>query len=252
MVVQHATERGRRAEDSTFADTPSPAAPGAGVGVGDLAPALLREWGPILKPVGLGLLTILHSFEETTPGHPFFGWAHCTQTALAAYLDTSQDTIARYTNLLLVCGLIRVDEVETSRGKQKLYRAARGLALPSLGLLEYLIFDADAWTRKHTAWLLDGLPALGGETELTRLLVAMRRAYTTAHDARGLAVVTQGRRLTAPGTFLARRATATQPPLPECGMRREECDIGDVRIVRRRGGAGAWRGPIRIMRSSAA
>ena len=227
MVVQHAADIDRRAEVAASADASLPAAPEPGPGVGDLAPGLLREWGPLLKPVGLGLLTALHSFEETTPGHPFFGWAHCTQTALAAYLDTSQDTIARYTNLLLVCSLIRVDEVETSRGKQKLYRAARGLVLPALGLLEHLIFDADSWTRKHTAWLLDGFPALGGETELARLLAAMRRAYTTARDAKGLAVLTQGRRLTAPGAFLPRRAAATQPALPngECGMRNVESDV---------------------------
>src|SRR5690349_17970578 len=81
--------------------------------VGDLPSALLREWAPVLKPVGLGLLVALHSLEETTPGHPFYGWAHCTQTTLAATLDTSQDTIARYTGLLQVCGLLRVDEVET-------------------------------------------------------------------------------------------------------------------------------------------
>ena len=76
--------------------------------------------------LGIGLLVALHSFEETTPGHPYYGWAHCTQTALAAYLDTSQDTVARYTNLLALCGLVRVEEVETARGKQKLYRVARG------------------------------------------------------------------------------------------------------------------------------
>src|SRR5215204_892907 len=101
MVVQQAAEGTQRAEVAASADVSLPAAPGPGPGIGDLAPSLLREWGPILKPVGLGLLTVLHSFEETTSGHPFFGWAHCTQTALAAYLDTSQDTIARYTNLLL-------------------------------------------------------------------------------------------------------------------------------------------------------
>src|SRR5438876_866223 len=68
-----------------------------GRGVGGLGAGMLREWGPVLKPVGLGLLAALQAFEETQAGHPFFGWAHCTQTALAAYLDTSQDTIARYT-----------------------------------------------------------------------------------------------------------------------------------------------------------
>ena len=182
--------------------------------VGDLPAALLREWGPILKPVGLGLLTALQSFEETTPGHPFFGWAHCTQTALGAYLDTSQDTIARYTSLLVTCGLLRVEEVETPRGRQKLYRIVRGGILPSLGLLEHLLFDADAWTRKHTAWLLDSFSPLGGETELARLLAALRRAYTCSRDAGGRQQVVAGPRLTAPGAYLARRAAAAQEPLP--------------------------------------
>src|SRR5438045_3685555 len=87
---------------------PSPFRGGVGGEVGELSPALVRAWGPLLKPTGLGLLLVLHSFEETTPGHSFFGWAHCTQTTLAAYLDTSQDTIARYSNLLLLCGLMQV------------------------------------------------------------------------------------------------------------------------------------------------
>ena len=133
---------------------PAPAAIG-----GELTPGLLREWGPLLKPAGIGLLVALHSFEETTPGHSFFGWAHCTQNALAAYLDTSQDSIARYSNLLQTCGLLQMEEVETPRGKQKLYRVRRDAPLPSLALLEYLVFDADNWTRKHTACLLYTSPS---------------------------------------------------------------------------------------------
>src|SRR5690242_295268 len=135
---------------------------------GELTPTLIREWGPLLKPTGIGLLVALHSFEETTPGHPHYGWAHCTQNALAAFLDTSQDTIARYSNLLQHCDLLQVEEIETPRGKQKLYRVARGRPLPSLALLEYLVFDADPWTRKHTGWLAAGCAPLGPETEVTR------------------------------------------------------------------------------------
>jgi hypothetical protein len=215
------------APESGAAGTRARAVPAAG----DLGGAVAREWGPVLKPVGLGLLLALHSFEETTPGHPFYGWAHCTQTALAAYLDTSQDTIARYTQLLVACGLIRVDEVETARGKQKLYRATRGPVLPSVGLVEHLVFDADQWTRKHTAWLLEGFPAAVGETELGRVVEVLRRAYTTARDGKGLAEITQGTRLTAAGSFLARRAAARQ----------EELGIGGWRMGGRqpRGGPGS-------------
>jgi hypothetical protein len=177
---------------------------------GELTPGLLREWGPLLKPAGIGLLVALHSFEETTPGHSFFGWAHCTQNALAAYLDTSQDSIARYSNLLQTCGLLQVEEVETPRGKQKLYRVRRDAPLPSLALLEYLVFDADNWTRKHTAWLTGGVAALGAETEITRLTAIMRRAYHVQIDARGLAALSDGARLTRPGSYLGRTPPAAR------------------------------------------
>lgn len=175
-------------------------------------PALLREWGPLLKPSGLGLLAALHSFEEPTPGHPYYGWAHCTQIALAAYLDTSQDTIARYTSLLHICGLVQIEEVETARGKQKLYRVARGLPLPSVALLEHLIFDADAWTRKHTAWLTAPLAPLGPATELTRLTAILHRAYRVALDKRGLAEIAAGARLTPAGSYTRRRDPAAYQP----------------------------------------
>ncbi|MGI8586736.1 MAG: hypothetical protein ACR2M0_03495 [Chloroflexia bacterium] len=182
--------------------------------VGDLDPALIREWGPLLKPTGIGLLVALHSLEEAVPGHPRYGWAHCTQTALSAYLGTSQDTIARYTNLLQLCGLLIVEEVETPRGRQKLYRVARGLLLPSLGLIEYLIFDADNWTRKHTAWLAASVAPLGPATELTRLTALMARAYRVQTDPRGIASLLDGARLTHPDTYLRRREpSATQPAL---------------------------------------
>ncbi|HMA37710.1 MAG TPA: hypothetical protein VKY74_24870, partial [Chloroflexia bacterium] len=186
-------------------------APAAAVG-GELTPALIREWGPLLKPTGIGLLVALHSFEEATPGHPYYGWAHCTQNALAAYLDTSQDTIARYTNLLQTCGLLQVEDVETPRGKQKLYRVARGLPLPSLALLEYLAFDADPWSRKHSAWLTGALAALGPATELTRLTAIMGRAYRVAIDGRGLATIVDGARLTRPGSYIRRREPSAQQP----------------------------------------
>ncbi|HUS13631.1 MAG TPA: hypothetical protein VM536_01255, partial [Chloroflexia bacterium] len=189
---------------------PAPAAAPSQAAAGELTTALVREWGPLLKPVGLGLLVALHSFEETAAGHPFYGWAHCTQTALAAYLDTSQDTIARYSNLLQTCGLLQVAEVETARGKQKLYRVARGLLLPSLALLEYLVFDADAWTRKHTAWLLGTLAPLGPETELTRLIRIMRRAYQVTPDGRGAVTVAEGARLTRAGSYRPRPEPAAQ------------------------------------------
>jgi hypothetical protein len=179
---------------------------------GELTPTLIREWGPLLKPTGIGLLVAQHSFEETTPGHPYYGWAHCTQNALAAYLDTSQDTIARYTNLLQTTGLLQVEEVETPRGKQKLYRTARGLLLPSLALLEYLVFDADTWTRKHVAWLTQPLAPLGPDTELTRLTAIMRRAYQVAIDARGLGNVPAAARLTRPNSYVRRREPAAHQP----------------------------------------
>ncbi len=201
----------------TSAGTAHPAARSAYPPVGEISPALVREWGPLLKPTGLGLLLALHSFEETTPGHPHFGWAHCTQTALAAYLDTSQDTIARYSNLLLTCGLVQVEEVEIPRGKQKLYRVTRGLPLPSLGLLEYLLFDADVWTRKHTGWLTIPLAPLGPTTELTRLTTILGRAYRVTRDRAGVATLVDGRRLTAPGSYRARLAPARQSTF-EYGM----------------------------------
>ena len=179
---------------------------------GELTPTLIREWGPLLKPTGIGLLVALHSFEETTPGHPYYGWAHCTQNALAAYLDTSQDTIARYTNLLQTTGLLQVEEVETPRGKQKLYRTARGLPLPSLALLEYLVCDADTWTRKHVAWLTQRLAPLGPDTELTRLTAIMRRAYQVTIDSRGLGNVPPTARLTRPNSYVRRREPAAHQP----------------------------------------
>jgi hypothetical protein len=179
---------------------------------GELTPVLIREWGPLLKPTGIGLLVALHSFEEATPGHPYYGWAHCTQNALAAYLDTSQDTIARYTNLLQTTGLLQVEEVETPRGKQKLYRTARGLLLPSLALLEYLVFDADSWTRKHVAWLTQRLAPLGPDTELTRLAAIMRRAYQVSIDSRGLGNVDATVRLTRPNSYVRRREPAAHQP----------------------------------------
>jgi hypothetical protein len=109
---------------------------------------------------------------------------------------------------------VQVEEVETPRGKQKLYRVARGLALPSLALLEYLVFEADNWTRKHTAWLAGGCAPLGPETELTRLTGIMRRAYRVAIDGRGLATMTEGARLTRPGSYRPRREPgAAQPRL---------------------------------------
>ena len=182
-------------------------------GAGELTPTLIREWGPLLKPTGIGLLVALHSFEETTPGHPYYGWAHCTQNALAAYLDTSQDTIARYTNLLQTTGLLQVEEVETPRGKQKLYRTARGLLLPSLALLEYLVFDADTWTRKHVAWLTQRLAPLGPDTELTRLAAIMRRAYQVTIDARGLGNVVAAARLTRANSYVRRRDSAAYQDL---------------------------------------
>lgn len=197
------------AKPATQRDTDYPLQAAANT-VGELSPALVRAWGPLLKPTGLGLLLALHSFEETTPGHPFFGWAHCTQTALATYLDTSQDTIARYSNLLLICGLMQVQEVETARGKQKLYRVTRDLPLPSLGLLEYLLFDADTWTRKHTGWLARALAPLGAETELTRLTAILGRAYRVQFDRAGVATLVDGQRLTAPGSYRQRTATARQ------------------------------------------
>jgi hypothetical protein len=187
-------------------------APCPEAGAGELTPTLIREWGPLLKPTGIGLLVALHSFEETTPGHPYYGWAHCTQNALAAYLDTSQDTIARYTNLLQTTGLLQVEEVETPRGKQKLYRTARGLLLPSLALLEYLVFDADTWTRKHVAWLTQRLAPLGPDTELTRLAAIMRRAYQVTIDARGLGNVVAAARLTRANSYVRRRDSAAYQP----------------------------------------
>ncbi len=194
--------------------------------VGEISPALVREWGPLLKPTGLGLLLALHSFEETAAGHPFFGWAHCTQTALAAYLDTSQDTIARYSQLLLICGLVQVEEVEIPRGKQKLYRVARGLPLPSVGLLEYLVFDADGWTRKHTGWLTAPLAPLGAATELTRLTEILGRAYRVTRDRAGVATLVDGARLTAAGSYRGRRPAARQSAF-ECEMRIADCGLGD-------------------------
>ena len=179
---------------------------------GELTPGLIREWGPLLKPTGIGLLVALHSFEETAPGHPYYGWAHCTQNALAAYLDTSQDTIARYTNLLHTTGLLQVEEVETPRGKQKLYRTARGLPLPSLALLEYLVFDADTWTRKHVAWLTQRLAPLGPDTELTRLAAIMHRAYQVSIDSRGLGNVDAAVRLTRPNSYVRRREPIAHQP----------------------------------------
>jgi hypothetical protein len=199
-------------------------APRAESVAGELTPGLIREWGPLLKPTGIGLLVALHSFEETTPGHPYYGWAHCTQNALAAYLDTSQDTIARYTNLLQTTGLLQVEEVETPRGKQKLYRTARGLPLPSLALLEYLVFDANTWTRKHVAWLMQRLAPLGPDTELTRLAAIMRRAYQVNIDSRGLGQVDAAARLTRPNSYVRRGEPAAHQPglLPpdsaSCGL----------------------------------
>ena len=230
---------------------------------GDLTPTLIREWGPLLKPAGIGLLVALHSFEETTPGHTYYGWAHCTQNALAAYLDTSQDTIARYTNLLQTTGLLQVEEVETPRGKQKLYRTARGLLLPSLALLEYLVFDADTWTRKHAAWLTQRLAPLGADTELTRLAAIMRRAYQVSIDSRGLGNVPAAARLTRPNSYIRRREpTAHQPgllppdasascgqgaPLPDCPNR-----TSHIRIMRTTRRTGPAAGPqwSRIQRTS--
>ena len=205
--------------------------PPSAMSVGEISPALVREWGPLLKPTGLGLLLALHSFEETTGGHPFFGWAHCTQTALAAYLDTSQDTIARYSQLLLICGLVQVEEVEIPRGKQKLYRVARGLPLPSVGLLEYLLFDADGWTRKHTGWLTAPLVPLGAATELTRLTGILGRAYGVTRDRAGVATLVAGARLTAAGSYRGRPAVARQRAF-DCGLRIADCGIrpGDGRL----------------------
>ncbi|PZS05856.1 MAG: hypothetical protein DLM69_00580 [Candidatus Chloroheliales bacterium] len=189
-------------------------------GLGELSLALLREWAPLLKPAGVGLLTTIHAWEEQNPRSPFYGWMHLAQETLAAYLDMGRTSIIRYRNLLDSCGLIEQREVSYRRPGMKLHqtvlRVSRAEVQPSLRLLEYLIFEADDWTRKHSAWLLTDFQPPRDDGELGRLVATMRRAYKVNISDSGLAVITEGERLTMAGSFAARllqRELGSQPQL---------------------------------------
>src|SRR5207253_2219031 len=91
-------------------------------------------------------------------------------------------------------------------------RVARGRPLPSLALLEHLVFDADTWTRKHTAWLTAPLAPLGPETELTRLTAILARTCRVQIDSRGLATLAGGERLTRPGSYRPRPVPDAHQP----------------------------------------
>jgi hypothetical protein len=189
-------------------------------GLGELSLALVRDWAPLLKPAGVGLLTTIHAWEEQNPRSPFYGWMHLAQETLAAYLDIGRTSIIRYRNLLDTCRLIEQREVSYRRPGMKLHqtvmRVSRAEVQPSLRLLEYLIFEADDWTRKHTAWLLTGFQPPRDDGELGRLVATMRRAYKVSISDSGLAVISEGARLTTAGSFAARllqRELASQPQL---------------------------------------
>jgi len=175
---------------------------------GELPLSLVREWTPLLKPTGSGLLLTIHAWEDTNPRSPFYGWMHASQERLAAYCDTGRTTIIRYRDLLKLCGLIEERQVSDRRSRMKLhqnvYRVNRAPVLPSHGLLEYLLFDADEWTRKHTAWLLTTYQPLVEESELGRLLAAMRRSYETQLTSSGTLEVVSGKRLSEAHSFAAR------------------------------------------------
>ncbi len=197
-----ANEIGERPTEAEAATEP-PA-----TGLGEMSLALLREWAPLLKPTGVGLLATIHAWEEQNHYSPFYGWMHIAQERLAAYMDVGRTTIVRYCGLLDTCGLIERREVSQRRRGYKMHqtvmRAMRGEVQPSLRLLEYLAFDADDWTRKHTAWLLTNFQPISDDSELARNLAAMRRAYTLHLTTDGLATITHGQRLTEPGSLTLR------------------------------------------------
>src|SRR5439155_9284387 len=103
---------------------------------------------------------------------------------------------------------------------------------------EYLLFEADAWTRKHTAWLLAGLPVLGGEeTELGRVLAVVRRAATA------------GQRLTPVGSFRQRQAArqlrgawyVVRDGDDRVGEESASCGVGEEAAATRKGENGERR-----------
>ncbi len=214
VAIETAVEQGETTEQ--VAEQRSPVVHG----LGELSLALVRDWAPLLKPAGVGLLTTIHAWEEQNPRSPFYGWMHLAQETLAAYLDMGRTSIIRYRNLLDTCGLIEQREVSYHRPGMKLHqtvlRVSRAEVQPSLRLLEYLIFEAEDWTRKHTAWLMTNFQPPRDDSELGRLIATMRRAYKVSVGGSGLAVITDGERLTAAGSFAARllqRELGNQPTL---------------------------------------
>ncbi len=222
IAVDTAMEQAEQAEQAEQGEQAAAQRSTVVHGLGELSLALVRDWAPLLKSSGVGLLATIHAWEEQNPRSPFYGWMHLAQETLAAYLDMGRTSIIRYRNLLDTCGLIEQREVSYHRPGMKLHqtvlRVSRAEVQPSLRLLEYLIFEAEDWTRKHTAWLLTDFQPPRDDSELGRLVATMRRAYQVSVGSSGIAVITEGERLTVAGSFAARllqRELGSQPLLLE-------------------------------------